>query len=276
MANRNIFSTLIATWVAVPSLAMSLGAGPTRAQNKPSNYTFLVASGFLCGSTTCPATVRSANDESYEMSGAGTFEVQSKSVSAAGTFAHKSSNGTVLETGVWIASQLVNFVSYGIAPDALRQLGVALGRQSVGPKPLPMSLGPMPTGGLAVFRIRLVAMSGASMTAVLQVNCALGDVPRERSVEGIRLAVEENGTEFSEEVTGRVMFLSMRPEVSTPVKTPQQEPVPTSAEAPNNWNTKIGQGPVNVIVQVKSDRIPISGYQATRPSGGCYFVCPSL
>ena len=48
------------------------------------------------------------------------------------------------------------------------------------------------------------------------------------------VAVEENGTEFSEEVTGRVMFLSMRPEVSTPVKTPQQEPVPTSAEAPNN------------------------------------------
>ena len=29
------------------------------------------------------------------------------------------------------------------------------------------------------------------------------------------VAVEENGTEFSEEVTGRVMFLSMRPEVQT-------------------------------------------------------------
>ena len=72
------------------------------------------------------------------------------------------------------------------------------------------------------------------MTAVLQVNCALGDVPRERSVEGIRLAVEKDGTEFSEEVTGRVMFLSMRPVVSTPVNTPKPEPVPASTEAPNN------------------------------------------
>jgi hypothetical protein len=47
MSNRNIFSTLIVTWVAVPSLAMFLGAGPARAQNNTSNYTFLVASGFL-------------------------------------------------------------------------------------------------------------------------------------------------------------------------------------------------------------------------------------
>ena len=64
---------------------------------------------------------------------------------------------------------------------------------------------------------------------MLQVNCVLGDVPRERSVEGIRLNFESKGSEFSEELSGRVMFLSMRPEVSTPVKTPQQEPVP-----PNN------------------------------------------
>jgi hypothetical protein len=92
----------------------------------------------------------------------------------------------------------------------------------------------MPTGGLAVFRIRLLAMQGASKTAVLQVNCALGDVPRERSVEGIRLTFGRNGAEFSEEVSGRVMFLSMRPEVSAPVKTPQQEPAPDSAEAPSN------------------------------------------
>jgi hypothetical protein len=92
----------------------------------------------------------------------------------------------------------------------------------------------MPTGGLAVFRIRLLAMQGASKTAVLQVNCALGDVPRERSVEGIRLSLEKNGTEFSEEVSGRVMFLSMRPEVSTPIRTPTQEAAPDSAEPPSN------------------------------------------
>jgi hypothetical protein len=53
-------------------------------------------------------------------------------------------------------------------------------------------------------------------------------------VEGIRLNVERNGGEFSEEVGGRLMFLAMRPEVSTPAKSLQQEPVPASAETPNN------------------------------------------
>jgi len=87
----------------------------------------------------------------------------------------------VLETGVWTASQLVSVDSCGFAPGALRQLGVAIGLEAEGPKLLPMSIGAMPTGGLAVFRIRLVPMSGPQLTAVLQVNCALGNVPRERS-----------------------------------------------------------------------------------------------
>jgi hypothetical protein len=91
----------------------------------------------------------------------------------------------------------------------------------------------MPTGGLAVFRIRLLPMSGASKTAVLQVNCALGKVPAERQIEGIRLSLERNGTEFPLEVSGRVMFLAMRPEVSAPVKAPQQEPAADSAEPPS-------------------------------------------
>src|SRR5215469_5161426 len=115
MSKQNTFSTLIVTWVALLSLAMMMVTSPARAQNNNSNYAFLVASGFLCGSATCPAAVRSANGDSYEMSGAGTFEVRSKSVTAAGTFAHRSSNGAVLETGVWTASQLVSFDSYGFA-----------------------------------------------------------------------------------------------------------------------------------------------------------------
>jgi transcriptional/translational regulatory protein YebC/TACO1 len=64
---------------------------------------------------------------------------------------------------------------------------------------------------------------------VLQVNCALGDVPHERSVEGIRLALEKNGGEFSEKVSGRVMFLTKGAEVSAPPKTP-----PESVEPPSN------------------------------------------
>ena len=234
MSKQNISSTLIATWVAVLSIVLFLVATPLRAQYNPGNYTFLVASGFLCDSTTCPAAVRSANDDTYEISGAGTFNTQSKSVTAAGTYAHKSPNGTALEAGVWIASDLVSFDSYGVAPGALRQRGVALGPQPIGPKGLPISPGPMPTGGLAVFHIRLLPLSGPQLNAVLEVNCALGNVPRERSVEGIRLTLERSNSEYSEEINGRVMFLAMTRGMSTPVKAPQEEKAPETSEEPHN------------------------------------------
>jgi hypothetical protein len=234
MPNKSAFSTVITTWVAVSSLVL-LCAGSARAQTGSANYTFIVASGFLCDdSGSCPAVAKSANGDSYEISGAGTFDAQNKSVKAAGIFNHKSTNGNVLETGVWIASELVAFDSYGIAPAALMQKGPAFGSPQIGPKRLPMRSGPLPTGGLAIFRILLMPMSGASRAAMLQVNCALGDVPRERSVEGIRLSLEKGGTDFSEEVGGRVMFLSMRPEVRAPAKTPQQEPASESTEPPSN------------------------------------------
>jgi len=69
---------------------------------------------------------------------------------------------------------------------------------------------------------------------VLQVNCPLSQVPRERSVEGIRLTLESNGTEFSEEVGGRVVFLSMPPEGGTLAKPQQQEVAPETSEPPHN------------------------------------------
>jgi hypothetical protein len=193
----------------------------------------VVASGFLCDSGdsgSCPAVAKSANGDSYEISGAGTFDMESKSVKAGGTFHHKTPNGNMIETGVWTASELISFGSYGIAPNALQQKGPAYGSPQLGPKRMPTRAGAMPTGGLAIFRIVLVPLSGPNKTAVLQVNCALGDVPRERSVEGIRLILEKNGTDFSEEVSGRVMFLLMRPEVGAVTKTPRQETAPGSAE----------------------------------------------
>ena len=218
--------------VVVPCLPICWLAFPAAAQGNNGNYIFLLASGFLCDpgeSSACPATAKGTQGDSYEMSGAGTFDAQNKSVKAAGTFTHRSPNGNVLEAGVWLASELVSFDSYGAVPGALPHLGLAFGPAPFGPKRLPMLSSPMPTGGLAVFRIRLLPMSGPSRTAVLQVNCALGDVPHERSVEGIRLTLEKNGGEFPEEVSGRVMFLTKGAEVSAPAKTP-----PESVEPPSN------------------------------------------
>ena len=227
MSNQSSSLTLIFTWMAVVSLAIFLGAGPARAQSSSSaNYTFLVASGFLCDSgdsTACPAVVKSADGASYEMTGAGMLTTQGKTVTAAGTFTHKSADGVVLETGVWVASELVSFESYGIAPGALAREGRAFGPPRFGPMRMRMLSGSMPAGGLAVLRIRLLPVMGFAKNATLQVNCALGKVPPEHQVDGIRLAFEKGGAEFDAEASGRSLFLLTKTGVSTAANAPAPE-----------------------------------------------------
>ena len=242
MSNRNAFGIIIISWVVMPSLALLLGAGPAMAQTSSATYTFLVGAGFLCESTdssACPAVVKSINDDSYEMSGAGTLTAQSKTVTAAGTFTHKSPDGVVLETGVWIASELVSFDLYGIVPGALMREAPALGPPQFGHAPFGsggrgMFSGSMPAGGLAVLRIRLLPVLGFARNATLQVNCALGKVPSVHSVEGIRLALEGGGAEFDEEISGRALFLLTRGAASAATKAPVPEaetnPAPTGVQ----------------------------------------------
>lgn len=209
MPNKSAFSNLN-TAVALASLILFFCTDSARAQISPASYTFVVASGFLCDtgdSGSCPAVSKSANGDSYEISGAGAFDPQNKSVKAAGTFNHKSTSGIVLETGVWIASDLISFDSYGIDSGALRKQRPAPGPQRFGSNLAP-NRSSSPVGGLAVLRVRLLPLSGITKTAMLQLNCALGAVPRERSVEGIRLSFEKSNSEFSEEVSGHVIFLA--------------------------------------------------------------------
>ncbi len=213
MPRGKLSSTLVITSAAVSTFAIFLAVVPAIAQTSNSDYILLVGSGFLCDSgdsSACPAVVKSTEGASYELSGAGTLAPQSKSVTAAGTFTHKSTDGMVLETGVWVASELVSFDSYGIAPGALRREGRALGPPQFGPMRMGMFSGPMAAGGLAVLRIRLMPVSGLAKNATLQVNCALGKVPDEHPTEGIRLAFEGRGAEFDEEVSGRTLFLLTR------------------------------------------------------------------
>lgn len=236
-SSRRIFVIVMQQSLAL-TLGLALAACTLFAQEPSRNYTFLIASGFLCDSDhaeACPAVAKDASGNTFEMSGAGTFSPTDKSVTAAGTFTRKSPSGTVLDTGVWLANALVNFNSYGLAPTApipVNRTGKIMQR---GPMMRTRTLlGPTPAGGLVVVRIRLFPLTAAPANAVLQLNCALGNVPPERQVEGIRLTMERNGTEFSEEVSGRVIFLAMRPEVSVPAKAPEQEVAPASAEPPSN------------------------------------------
>jgi hypothetical protein len=212
MSSQGGFSRRTVVWAAVPIWVISAAAIPARAQNSATGYMLLVASGFLCDpgdASTCPAVVKSAQGDSYEMSGAGTFSPGSKSVTATGAFTHRSADGNALETGIWIANEFVSYDSYGIAPGARLQVGSAFGPPQLGLRRMPMLTGSMPSGGLAVLRISLLPMWGPSRTATLQVNCALGKVPEERQTEGIRLTFERGG-EFDQEISGRTMFVSTR------------------------------------------------------------------
>jgi len=239
MASLKPFPVLAIVGVALPCLAMLVCTSSAVAQNNDGNFLFLLAAGFLCEpgeASACPATAKSNQGDSYEMTGAGTLEVQSKSVRAAGTYTHRSHSGHVLETGLWLAGELLSFNSYGAAPNALLRQGWASSPALFALKRWRWLVpsGPIPTGGLAVLRIRLLPLQGPSRNAVLQVNCALGDVPRERSVEGIRLSMEGNASDFSEEGSGRVMFFATRPEVSAPAKVRRQEATPETSEPPHN------------------------------------------
>jgi hypothetical protein len=206
--------------------------GPPRNTPATANYNLLIASAFLCDpsdSTTCPAVARAASGETVEISGAGTLGGAAKTVTAAGAFTVKSPNGYIVTTGVWTATGLVSFESYGIAPGALlrdypqfRTLGVLStgdfiepGLMMAGPMGLmagPMGLmaGPLAAGGLAVIRIRLLPDAGSPTDAVLQVNCAKGKVPEGRPGDGVRLAIT-GGPEFEEQLGGRTVFLLRRP-----------------------------------------------------------------
>ena len=140
----------------------------------------------------------------------------------------------MLETGVWVASALVSFDSYGIAPGALMAGGRPFGLPPFGPMRLGMFPGSMAAGGLAVLRIRLLPVWGLARNATLQVNCALGKVPPEHQVEGIRLAFEGGSAEFDEEISGRALFLLTKFGASVAVKAPPSEvdaePAPTEVQ----------------------------------------------
>jgi hypothetical protein len=236
MSSQRELLTWVIAWAAGVGLALFIVPIPAMAQSNSADYIFLIASGFLCDagdSSSCPAVVKSVDGSSYEMNGAGTFNTKSKSVTAVGSFTRKSPNGNLLETGVWMANELVSFESYGIAPGARMQAGSVFGPPQFGPRRMPMLSGSMPAGGLAVLRIRLLPMWAPSRTAVLQVNCALGKVPEEHETEGITLTFEEGG-EFDQEPSGRTMFVLMRLGASSAPKSPtmgdETDPAPAQAQ----------------------------------------------
>jgi hypothetical protein len=99
------------------------------------------------------------------------FDPQNKSVEAAGTLNHKATNGTVLETGVWLASDdLLQLLRRCTKRAHATRTRTGLQPPQVGQKRPTMRGGSLPTGGLAVFRILLMTVSGGSPGSELRIG----------------------------------------------------------------------------------------------------------
>src|ERR671935_2121106 len=60
-----------------------------------------------------PNVSRAPNGDQVAVTGGGTFSVHPKSVTASGTFTHTDSQGNVLASGTWTATELLSFQLYG-------------------------------------------------------------------------------------------------------------------------------------------------------------------
>jgi hypothetical protein len=119
-----------------------------------------------------PNTAAAPNGDTVAITGEGEFSVFPNSVEAEGTFVHMNSNGTVLASGSWEATSLVNYQSYGC--------GVLFGT------PIPPDL----CGGRVLMAV-LLTPDGTTLEipAMLSVFCVIGDHVPGSAEEGIRLNV---------------------------------------------------------------------------------------
>lgn len=154
------------------------------------NYHYLIGSGFLCDldPTACPTVSTASNGDVIELAGGGTLSIHPKSVTGKGTFKHMDADGNLLAEGKWKAEQLLSFHSYGS--------GAVQG--------LPEET----EGGLALIRVSLWVAGTKVATAVLQVDCLLGDKIPAGATEGVRLAVQ-GGPNFNKEVSGFTVYVRL-------------------------------------------------------------------
>src|SRR5438270_11031724 len=91
--------------VAVLTLAVSMLVPATAlADSATHTYQFVVE---------LPNVSQASNGDRVAITGRGRISVNPKSAQGAGTFTHKTSSGTVLATGAWRATELLEYQSYG-------------------------------------------------------------------------------------------------------------------------------------------------------------------
>jgi hypothetical protein len=137
----------------VLGLLVALVLVPTTAVADSTTHTYLLV-------MDVPNIGVAANGDRVAITGEGEFSVNPKSVEAEGSFTHTTGTGTVLGSGTWEATDLIEYQSYGC--------GEVLG------DPLPDNF----CGGVVKMRVMLMpAGSNQSLPGILTVICVIGPNP---------------------------------------------------------------------------------------------------
>jgi len=156
-------ATLVIAWSA-------LGSGNAQAATVKDSFEYHVGDAFI-QSLGFPAgnKAMAQNGDVVTVVGTGTFDVTTKTATGGGTFLHKTSAGTVVGMGTWLATGLISFQSYGNAT----------------PQGLPATFY---GGRVALAIVATPAGTSLQIPATLQIECELGS-PLPATTEGIRLNV---------------------------------------------------------------------------------------
>lgn len=109
-----------------------------------------------------PNVAEAPNGDRIAVTGQGQFTVHPKSVSATGMFTHTDAAGNVLGEGTWVATQLLDYQSYGCGVLAF----------TVPPTAIPANL----CGGALRMRVLLTA-GGNQFEGILAIFCIIGPNP---------------------------------------------------------------------------------------------------
>lgn len=173
--------------VVLASVSATLATRNVSAAKSTMTFTYFAGAGPLCAlaASACPDIAMADSGDTIRLNGTGTLSIFPNSVTGGGNFIHKSAAGSVIASGMWTATALVTFDSYGN--------GV--------PQGFPATF----FGGRALIKVTLLVGGIAVHTGVLQITCLLGNPPT-GATEGIRLNVQD-AINFNKEVSGFTVYI---------------------------------------------------------------------
>ena len=142
-----------------------------------------------------PNVSQAANGDRVAVTGGGVFSVHPKSVTASGNFTHTNSQGTVIASGAWTATDLLSFEFYGCG--VIESLGVTVPPDFCG-------------GALKLGVVLTPAGTSLAIPGILTIFCIIGPQappPHDDPTgEGIHLVVP-GVANFNEIVSGMNVYI---------------------------------------------------------------------